>query len=72
MVYKFWLNHHHVLSFAMRTRRWRGLNAIFPRFQSYTRFPTALTGRYASNPLAVSTFGAVVAFNTMLFITLDA
>jgi uncharacterized membrane protein len=46
------------------------LNAIFLMFQSFIPFPTALMGEYATNPLAVSLFGGVMAFNTLLFMAL--
>lgn len=71
IVCKFWLNHHHVLSLARHANYalvW--LNAIFLMFQSLIPFPTALMGEYAGNPLAVSLFGAVMAFNTLLFMLL--
>ena len=48
------------------------LNAIFLMFQSFVPFPTAMMGEYPSNPLAVSMFGVVMAFNTLLFIVLHA
>jgi uncharacterized membrane protein len=48
------------------------LNAIFLMFQSFIPFPTAMMGEYAINPLAVSLFGVVMAFNTLLFIALHA
>ncbi len=41
-------------------------------FQSFIPFPTALMGEYPGNPLAVSMSGAVMAFNTLLFIVLHA
>jgi uncharacterized membrane protein len=71
IVCKFWLNHHHVLGLARHANYslvW--LNAIFLMFQSFIPFPTALMGEYAVNPLAVSLFGMVMAFNTLLFIAL--
>lgn len=40
--------------------------------QSFIPFPTAMMGELASNPLAVSALGAVMAFNTVLFIVLHA
>lgn len=73
IVCKFWLNHHHVLGLARHANYsmvW--LNAIFLMFQSFIPFPTALMGEYAVNPLAVSLFGMVMAFNTLLFIALHA
>jgi uncharacterized membrane protein len=73
IVCKFWLNHHHVLGFARHANYamvW--LNSFFLMGQSFIPFPTALMGEYAANPLAVSTFGAVMAVNTLLFITLHA
>ena len=48
------------------------LNSIFLMFQSFVPFPTALMGEYATNPLAVSLFGLVMALNTLLFIALHA
>jgi uncharacterized membrane protein len=48
------------------------LNSIFLMGQSFIPFPTALMGEFATNPLAVSAFGAVMAINTMLFIVLHA
>jgi len=71
IVCKFWLNHHHVLGLARHADYamvW--LNAIFLMFQSFVPMPTALMGEYPANPLAVSAFGVVMAFNTLLFIAL--
>ncbi|WP_051710760.1 TMEM175 family protein [Andreprevotia chitinilytica] len=71
IVCKFWLNHHHVLGLARHADYamvW--INAIFLMFQSFIPFPTALMGEYAVNPLAVSLFGVVMAFNTILFMAL--
>ena len=48
------------------------LNSFFLMFQSFIPFPTAMMGEYATNPLAVSLFGVVMAFNTLLFIALHA
>ena len=73
IVCKFWLNHHHVLDLAAHADYglvW--LNSLFLMFQSFVPFPTALMGEYATNPLAVSLFGIVMAFNTVLFIALHA
>jgi len=73
IVCKFWVNHHHIFNLASHADYslvW--LNAIFLMFQSFIPFPTALMGRYPSNPLAVSLFGLTMAFNTLLFITLHA
>ena len=73
IVCKFWLNHHHVFGLARHANYalvW--LNAIFLMFQSFVPFPTALMGEYYENPLAVSLFGVVMAFNTLLFIRLHA
>ena len=73
IVCKFWLNHHHILGLARHANYamvW--LNSIFLMFQSFIPFPTAMMGEYASNPLAVSTFGLVMAVNTLLFIALHA
>ena len=73
IVCKFWLNHHHILGLAHHANYgmvW--LNAIFLMFQSFVPFPTAMMGEYPSNPLAVSMFGVVMAFNTLLFIVLHA
>lgn len=41
-------------------------------FQSFVPFPTAMMEEYPTNPLAVSMFGEVMAFNTLLFIALHA
>ena len=73
IVCKFWLNHHHILGLARHadyTIVW--LNSIFLMCQSFIPFPTAMMGEYASNPLAVSAFGVVMAVNTLLFIALHA
>jgi uncharacterized membrane protein len=73
IVCKFWLNHHHILGLARHadyTMVW--LNSIFLMCQSFIPFPTAMMGEYASNPLAVSAFGVVMAVNTLLFIALHA
>jgi len=72
IVCKFWLNHHHVLGMARHADYalvW--LNSIFLMGQSFIPFPTALMGEYATNPLAVSFFGAVFAVNTLLFLLLQ-
>jgi uncharacterized membrane protein len=71
IVCKFWLNHHHVLGLARHANYalvW--LNSIFLMLQSFIPFPTALMGQYASNPLAVSLFGVVMALNTLAFMAL--
>jgi uncharacterized membrane protein len=71
IVAKFWLNHHHILGLARHADYgmvW--LNSLFLMFQSFVPFPTALMGEYPGNPLAVSLFGLVMAFNTLLFIAL--
>jgi uncharacterized membrane protein len=73
IVCKFWLNHHHILGLARHADYgmvW--LNSIFLMFQSFIPFPTALMGEYPINALAVSLFGLVMAFNTLLFIALHA
>ncbi|HEU5047233.1 MAG TPA: TMEM175 family protein [Rickettsiales bacterium] len=73
IVCKFWLNHHHLLRLARSADYgmiW--LNSIFLMFQSFVPFPTALMGSYPDNALAVSFFGLVMAFNTLLFIGLKA
>ena len=73
IVCKFWLNHHHVLGLARHANYalvW--LNSLFLMFQSFVPFPTALMGEYSTNPLAVSFFGGVMAFNTIFFISLQA
>lgn len=70
---QFWLNHHHVLGLARHANYaavW--LNSIFLMFQSFVPFPTAMMGEYPTNPLAVSFFGVVMAFNTVIFIILHA
>ncbi len=72
IVCKFWLNHHHLLTFARHaTYGMVWLNSIFLMFQSFIPFPTALMGEYPMNPLAVSLFGVVMAVNTLLFIALQ-
>jgi uncharacterized membrane protein len=73
IVCKFWLNHHHVLGLARYANYglvW--LNSIFLLCQSFVPFPTALMGEYPNNPLAVSFLGCVMAFNTLVFITMQA
>ena len=40
--------------------------------QSFIPFPTAMVGEYPGNALAVSFFGCVFAFNTLLFMALQA
>ncbi|PYV81919.1 MAG: hypothetical protein DMG05_29105, partial [Acidobacteria bacterium] len=73
IVCKFWLNHHHILGLARHANYsmvW--LNSFFLMFQSFIPFPTAMMGEYATNPLAVSLFGVVMAVNTLLFIALHA
>jgi uncharacterized membrane protein len=73
IVCKFWLNHHHILALAKHaTYGMVWLNSIFLMFQSLVPFPTALMGEYPENPLAVSLFGWVMAFNTLLFMMLHA
>lgn len=71
IVCKFWLNHHHIFSLARHANYslvW--LNVIFLMCQSFIPFPTALMGEHASNPLAVSFFGCVMAINTVAFIAM--
>ena len=51
---------------ALRPVVW--LNSLFLMLQSFVPFPTALMGEYATNALAVSLFGVVMAVNTLLFI----
>jgi uncharacterized membrane protein len=73
IVCKFWLNHHHILALARHASYgmvW--LNSIFLMGQAFIPFPTAMMGEYATNPLAVSLFGLVMAVNTLLFIGLHA
>ncbi|MCE0482846.1 MAG: DUF1211 domain-containing protein [Methylacidiphilales bacterium] len=73
IVCKFWLNHHYALGLARHANYgmvW--LNSIFLMFQSFVPFPTALMGEYPTNPLAVSLFGIVMSFNTVLFIVLQS
>ncbi len=73
IVCKFWLNHHHIVGLARHADYgmiW--LNCIFLMFQSFIPFPTALMGEHPSNRLAVSLFGVVMAFNTVLFVLLQA
>jgi uncharacterized membrane protein len=72
IVCKFWLNHHHLLNLARHADYamvW--LNSVFLMFQSFVPFPTAMMGEYPVNPLAVTGFGVVMAFNTLLFICLQ-
>jgi len=73
IVCKFWLNHHHILGLARHADYamvW--LNSIFLMFQSFVPFPTAMMGEYPTNPVAVTGFGVVMAFNTLLFVALQA
>ena len=73
IVCKFWLNHHHILALARHADYgfvW--LNSIFLLGQSFIPFPSALMGEYPDNRLAVSFFGLVFAFNTLLFLALHA
>jgi TMEM175 potassium channel family protein len=73
IVCKFWLNHHHLLTFARHaTYGMIWLNSIFLMGQAFIPFPTALMGEYPMNPLAVSLFGIVMAANTLLFIALQS
>lgn len=73
IVCKFWLNHHHILALAKHaTYGMVWLNSIFLMFQSLVPFPTALMGTFPENPLAVSLFGWMMAFNTLLFIALHS
>jgi uncharacterized membrane protein len=73
IVCKFWLNHHHLLSFARHaTYGMVWLNSIFLMLQSFIPFPTALMGEYPMNSLAVTLFGVVMAINTLLFIALQS
>src|SRR5256886_16514311 len=72
IVCKFWLNHHHLLTFARHaTYGMVWLNSIVVMGQAFIPFATALMGEYPTNPLAVSLFGAVMAVNTLLFIALQ-
>ena len=73
IVCKFWLNHHHLLTFARHANYgmiW--LNSIFLMGQAFIPFPTALMGEYPLNPLAAGLFGVVMAANTLLFIALQS
>jgi uncharacterized membrane protein len=73
IVCKFWLNHHHLLTFAHHaTYGMVWLNSIFLMGQAFIPFPTALMGEYPTNALAVSLFGVVMALNTLLFIALQS
>ena len=73
IICKFWLNHHHLLTFARHaTYGMIWLNSIFLMGQAFIPFPTALMGEYPVNRLAVSLFGVVMAVNTMLFIALQS
>ena len=73
IVCKFWLNHHHLLTFARHaTYGMVWLNSIFLMGQAFIPFPTALMGEFPANPLAVSLFGTVMAVNTLLFIALQS
>ena len=67
IVCKFWLSHHHVLGLAGHANYalvW--LNSLFLMLQSFIPFPTAMMDEYATNPLAVTASGIVMAFNTLL------
>src|SRR5256712_12813706 len=73
IVCKFWLNHHHILGLARHANYamvW--LNSLFLMLQSFIPFPTALMGEYATNALAVSLFGVVMAVSTPPFFVLHA
>ena len=73
IVCEFWLNPHHVVGLARRadySMVW--LNPFIPMFQSFIPFPPVLMGEGFTNPLAVSLFGTVMAFNALLFIALHA
>jgi uncharacterized membrane protein len=73
IVCKFWLNHHHVLGLARHaTYGMVWLNSLFLMGQSFIPFPTAMMGEYVRNPLAASSFGVVMAINTLLFIALHS
>src|SRR5438046_3929322 len=73
IVCKFWLNHHHLLTFARHaTYGMIWLNSIFLMGQAFIPFPTALMGEFPANPLAVSLFGTVMAVNTLLCIALQS
>src|SRR6266581_2047817 len=73
IVCKFWLNHHHLLTFARHaTYGMIWLNSIFLMGQAFIPFPIALMGEYPLNALAVSLFGVVMAMNTLLFIALQS
>jgi len=73
IVCKFWLNHHHLLTFARHaTYGMIWLNSIFLMGQAFIPFPIALMGEYPLNALAVSLFGVVKAMNTLLFIALQS
>src|SRR5438552_1240600 len=73
IVCKFWLNHHHLLTFARHaTYGMIWLNSIFLMGQAFIPFPTALMGEFPTNALAVSLFGVVMAVNTLLFIALQS
>src|SRR5256886_11672370 len=70
IVCKFWLNHHHLLTFARHaTYGMVWLNSIFLMGQAFIPFPTALMGEYPTNPLAESLFGAVMAVYNPLVIS---
>ncbi len=73
IVCKFWINHSYVLSLARCGNYalvW--INSIFLMFQSFIPFPTAMMGEYPHNSLAVSCFGVIMAFNTILYVLLYA
>src|SRR5438105_9435024 len=73
IVCKFWLNHHHLLTFARHaTYGLVWLNSIFLMAQAFIPFPTALMGEYSMNALAVGLLGIVMAANTLLFIALQS
>jgi uncharacterized membrane protein len=59
-----------LISFIIVCKFW--LNSLFLMLQSFIPFPAALMGEYATNALAVSLFGVVMAVNTLLFIALHA
>mgnify|MGYP001217224654 CR=1 FL=1 len=68
---KFWINHYYIFKLARKANYalvW--INCFFLMSQSFIPFPTALMGEYHENPLAVTLFGVVMAWNTVMYIIL--
>lgn len=71
IICKFWINHYYIFKLARKANFalvW--INCFFLMSQSFIPFPTALMGEYYQNPLAVSLFGVVMAWNTVMYILL--